>query len=170
MTHSAFFDSLTLRRTLGAFTTGVTVVTLVDDAGRWQGLTVNSFNSVSLNPPLILWSLGLGTPGFEAFQNAERFVVNILAADQVAVSQRFATSIADKFAGIPVRRGLGGAPLLEGCVAALECCTETLYPGGDHIIFIGRVERLHHDPERPPLLYYQGCYREIGQVIQEEAE
>ena len=165
MTQSASFDSLALRRTLGAFTTGVTVVTLIDDAGRWQGLTVNSFNSVSLNPPLILWSLGLGTSGFDTFQNAERFVVNILAADQVAVSQRFAMPIADKFAGIPVRRGLGGAPLLEGCVAALECRTETIYPGGDHIIFIGRVERLHHDPQRPPLLYYQGRYREIGQVL-----
>lgn len=154
------FDSLALRRVLGAFATGITVITIIDAAAQPRGMTVNSFNSVSLEPPLILWSLALNTPDAEAFRDAPRFAVNILAENQKAISDRFASLIHDRFAGIPVTPGLGEVPLLGGCAAALECVTEAIHPGGDHLIIVGRVERLHHHP-RPPLLFHDGQYRAL---------
>jgi len=158
------FDSLELRCTLGAFATGITVISIIDADGKPQGITVNSFNAVSLNPPLILWSLAFDTFNFEAFQTAKRFAVNILAEDQVAISERFASPLNDKFAGLKVSAGLGSVPLLDGCVAALECLTETTYPGGDHIIILGLVERLHRYT-RSPLLYHNGNYMAVGRQL-----
>ena len=165
MADSACFDSLEFRRALGAFVTGITVITLLDDDGTFQGLTVNSFNSVSLDPPLILWSLALATPDFEMFSAVQRFAVNILAQDQIAISQRFATPSSDKFAGVGVSLGLDGVPLIEGCNATLECRTEATHPGGDHIIFLGRVERFHCDEGRP-LVYHQGRYMALGNSLE----
>ena len=165
MADSVPFDSLELRRTLGAFATGVTVISIIDGEGKPRGMTVNSFNSVSLEPPLILWSLALNTPDFAAFQTAKRFAVNILAQDQIAVSERFAALlIADRFAGFKVSAGLGGVPLLDGCVAVLECLTEAIYPGGDHIVILGRVERLHRYL-RAPLIFYDGNYVAVGRSL-----
>ena len=164
MTNPLPFDSLELRSTLGTFVTGVTVISIIDAEGKPQGMTVNSFNAVSLNPPLILWSLALDTPNFEAFQTAKRFAVNILAEDQVAISERFASLLNDKFAGLKVSTGLEGVPLLDGCAAALECLTETIYPGGDHIIILGLVERLHRST-RSPLLYQNGKYMVVGRQL-----
>ncbi len=161
MADSASFDSLEFRRALGAFATGITVITLLDGDGKFQGLTVNSFNSVSLDPPLILWSLARETPDFKLFAGVRRFAVNILAQDQIDISQRFATPSADKFADIEVSLGFDGVPLIAGCNAALECRTETTHPGGDHLIFIGRVERIHNS-EGAPLLYHQGRYMALG--------
>lgn len=115
------FDARELRNVLGAFVTGVTVITALDRDGRPHGLTANSFSSVSLDPPLILWSQSLASPSHPVFLEAERFVVNILADDQVAVSKHFARGGDDKFAGCETRPGLGGVPLIAGCAAYLEC-------------------------------------------------
>jgi flavin reductase (DIM6/NTAB) family NADH-FMN oxidoreductase RutF len=157
---SAEDDHRALRDALGAFATGVTVVTALDPEGRAIGLTVNSFNSVSLEPPLVLWSLSLASPNLEAFRRAGHFAVNVLAADQQALSERFARRNSDKFAGIDWREGLGGAPLLPGCCAVLECRNETQHAGGDHLIFIGRVEGCSRS-DRPPLVFQGGCYRQL---------
>lgn len=149
-----------LRTALGAFATGVTVVTTLDPEGRAIGLTVNSFNTVSLEPPLVLWSLSRASPNLEAFLRAGHFAVNVLAADQQALSERFARRGADKFAGLDWREGLGGAPLLPGCCAILECRNETQHPGGDHLIFIGRVEGCSRSGEAP-LVFHGGRYRQL---------
>ncbi len=154
-------DRLTLRHALGVFPTGVTVVTTLAEDGACVGLTVNSFNSLSLDPPLIMWALVRRSVNLPAFQSAERFAVNILADDQVAISRRFASHVAEKFRGVPIEAGIGGVPLIEGCAAHIECRTHSSHPGGDHILFIGRVERVQtHD--RAPLVFVGGRYREAG--------
>ncbi|MGE6917476.1 flavin reductase [Achromobacter kerstersii] len=152
------FDSRELRRTLGAFTTGVTVVTTLDAEGRPFGVTANSFSSVSLDPPLILWSQSLKSSSYPAFRDAPRFVVNILADHQVPVSNRFAKSGGDKFEGVGYRAGEGGVPILDDCAAYLECEKIAAYPGGDHVIYLGQVHNLHRAGQRP-LAFGDGAYR-----------
>ena len=151
------FDSRELRQVLGSFVTGVTVITTVDAHGKPHGLTANSFSSVSLDPPLILWSQSLKAPSHPVFRDAERFVVNILCDDQVEVSQRFARGGTEKFTGCPTRPGLGGVPLLGGCSAYLECRRISSFPGGDHMIFLGEVERIERTG-RQPLVFGGGRY------------
>jgi flavin reductase (DIM6/NTAB) family NADH-FMN oxidoreductase RutF len=151
------FDARALRQVLGAFVTGVTVITTVDAEGRPHGLTANSFTSVSLDPPLILWSQSLTAPSHPVFREAERFVVNILADDQVEVSNRFARGGADKFSGCPTHPGLGGVPLIEGCAAYLECRRINSFPGGDHLVFLGQVDRIERTG-RQPLVFGGGRY------------
>lgn len=151
------FDARSLRQVLGAFVTGVTVITTVDADGRPHGLTANSFSSVSLDPPLILWSQSLTAPSHPVFRSADRFVVNILADDQVEVSNRFARGGADKFAGCKTSPGLGGVPLIEGCAAYLECRRIDSFPGGDHVVFLGQVERIERTG-RQPLVFGGGRY------------
>lgn len=146
-----------LRQVLGAFATGVTVITALDAHGKAHGLTVNSFSSVSLDPPLILWSQAITAPSHPVFRDAARFAVNILAEDQIEISRRFSTPGLDKFAGLPVLEGLGGVPLIPGCAAYLECTQETRFPGGDHAVFIGRVERIEHGM-RNSLVFASGQY------------
>src|SRR4051812_16822557 len=154
---SADFDLRELRTCLGAFVTGATVITTVDRAGNLHGLTANSFSSVSLEPPLILWSLQIGRRSYPVFREAERFTINILAADQVAVAKRFAGPTQDKFQGVPVTYGIGGLPLIKDCVAYLECRKEAVYPGGDHAVFLGRVEAMQQS-DRKPLAFGGGKY------------
>ncbi|HEX2545845.1 MAG TPA: flavin reductase [Ramlibacter sp.] len=151
------FDARALRQVLGAFVTGVTVITTVDAQGKPHGLTANSFTSVSLDPPLILWSQSLAAPSHPVFRAAERFVVNILADDQVEVSNRFARSSPDKFAGCEWTPGLGGVPLIAGCAAYLECRRMDTFPGGDHAVFLGQVERIERSG-RQPLVFGGGRY------------
>ena len=151
------FDARALRQVLGAFVTGVTVITTVDAQGKPHGLTANSFTSVSLDPPLILWSQSLTAPSHPVFRAAERFVVNILADDQVEVSNRFARGGADKFAGAEWKPGLGGVPLLAGCAAYLECRRMETFPGGDHVVFLGQVDRIERSG-RQPLVFGGGRY------------
>lgn len=146
-----------LRQVLGAFATGVTVITALDAHGKAHGLTVNSFSSVSLDPPLILWSQSVTAPSHPVFRDARRFAVNILSEDQIEVSRRFSTPGQDKFAGLTVIEGLGGVPLIPGCAAYLECTQETRFPGGDHTVFIGRVERIEHGM-RNALVFAGGQY------------
>jgi flavin reductase (DIM6/NTAB) family NADH-FMN oxidoreductase RutF/DNA-binding IclR family transcriptional regulator len=151
------FDQRALRNCLGTYVTGVTIVTTVAPCGTPVGITVNSFSSVSLDPPLVLWSQALCARSFPAFRDAERFVINILAEDQAEISRRFAKAGEDKFANIPIRRGLGGLPIIEGCTAFLECTKSATYPGGDHAVFVGRVENFEHT-ELKPLAFGGGRY------------
>ena len=150
-------DARELRNVLGAFVTGVTVITTVDADGKPHGLTVNSFSSVSLDPPLVLWSQSLRAPSHPVFRDAERFVVNVLSEDQFTVSDRFARGGEDKFAGCKVRHGMGGVPLIEGCTAWIECRREQNLPGGDHMVFLGRVERIQRTQSQP-LVFGGGRY------------
>lgn len=157
------FDPRELRDALGCFATGIAVVTACAPGGEFVGLTVNSFSSVSLEPPLVLWSLDRASPSLGAFSAASHYAVNVLAADQMALSQQFATRAADKFAGVDIAAvGAGGAPLLRGCCAWFECVNELRHDGGDHLIFLGRVARFAHEPGRPPLLYHGGRYRTLA--------
>lgn len=156
------FDLRTFRETLGLFVTGVTIITTRDERGDPVGITANSFNSVSLDPPLILWSVGLKALSLKAFSDADAFAVHILRDDQADLSQRFATSGTDKFNQLPVEPGLGGAPLLPDCAARLECSLHAKYPAGDHLLFIAKVERLTSDPAAMPLVYHGGRYAELS--------
>ncbi len=146
-----------LRSALGAFATGVTVVTARCPEGRTAGLTINSFSSLSLDPPLVLWCLANTAPSRSVFLNASHFAIHVLADDQAHLSKRFSTSLADKFAGLELTRALGGAPAFGGVAALFECERHHTYSGGDHIIFIGQIERYHHS-ERPPLVFHSGRY------------
>jgi flavin reductase (DIM6/NTAB) family NADH-FMN oxidoreductase RutF len=155
------FDTRAFRCALGQFATGIAVVTACGKDGLLAGLTVNSFASVSLDPPLVLWSLGSHSPALSLFRECTHYAINVLAADQTDVSQRFATSQADKFAGLEFSAGLGGAPVLPGCLASFECRNEAIHTGGDHIILIGHVERFTAG-EGSPLLYFGGGYRKLA--------
>lgn len=154
---AAAIDPTELRRCLGAFVTGVTVITALDEDGQPIGMTANSFNSVSLDPPLIVWSLRTSAKIFPQYRRAPRFVVNILSEDQVAISNQFARPVNDRFEGVSTTAGIDGVPLIDGCAAYLECRTEATHPGGDHVIFLGRVERIVAT-SRKPLAFGAGRY------------
>ncbi|WP_257549384.1 flavin reductase family protein [Sphingopyxis sp. DBS4] len=150
-------DRIAFRNALGSFATGVTIVTTCDKAGQDCGLTANSFNSVSLDPPMVLWSLARDSLSMEAFRDSEYFAVHVLAADQEPLSNGFARRGADKFAGLTPDRGAGNVPLLAGCAARFQCRTAYRYEGGDHVIFVGEVIAFDHD-DRAPLLFHGGRY------------
>lgn len=151
----AHFDPRTYRDALGQFATGVTIVTTRDSDGKAVGVTANSFNSVSLDPPLVLWSLARSARSMAAFEQSGQFAVHILASDQDALSNRFASRIEDKFAGLDI--GEDGPPRIEGCSARLVCATRHLYEGGDHVIMVGEVVDYESDG-KPPLLFHGGTY------------
>jgi flavin reductase (DIM6/NTAB) family NADH-FMN oxidoreductase RutF len=153
-----------LRAALGRFATGVAIITCVDPAGQRIGLTANSFSALSLDPPLVLWSLRRSSPSLPVFSTAAHFAVNVLAESQVDLSRRFASQVADKFAHGHWAPGIGGAPVLGGCVAVFECATERELDGGDHALFIGRVVRIS-DVGVAPLLFQGGHYRMVGEVL-----
>ena len=155
------FDSRSLRDALGEFATGVAVVTTRGADGQPVGVTINSFASVSLDPPLVLWSLGLASPSRAGFESCSHYAVNILAADQVELSQRFSQPQEDRFAGLNLNVGAGGAPLLPGCSAWFECRNEARYPGGDHVILVGYVENFRRE-SKAPLIFHGGRYRELA--------
>ncbi|MDY0013815.1 MAG: flavin reductase [Rhodocyclaceae bacterium] len=150
-------DTRQLRNALGAFATGVTIVTTQDASGKDAGMTVNSFSSVSLEPPMVLWSLAKNAHSRDAFLNAEYFGVHILASDQADLSTQFATRGIDKFAGQSVERGHGNVPLLSGCAARFECKTVFRYEGGDHDILVGEVVSFENF-ERESLVFRAGRY------------
>ena len=151
------FDPRAFRRALGNFATGVTVVTAADAAGRKVGVTANSFNSVSLDPPLVLWSLDKRSNSHEVFEQASHFAVNVLAADQIDLSNNFARPKDDRFAEIEYQPGEGGAPVFADCSARFHCENYQQVDGGDHWIMIGKVVAFD-DFGRAPLLYHQGAY------------
>jgi len=150
-------DPNSFRLALGRFVTGVTVITALDAEGKPVGLTANSFNSVSLDPPMVLWSLSRRSKNLEIYENATHFAVNVLSVDQKAISDCFARPAEDRFAGIEWTPGVGGVPVLTGCAAVFECSSEQCYEGGDHVIFLGRVEQFD-DGDRIPLAYHAGGY------------
>jgi 3-hydroxy-9,10-secoandrosta-1,3,5(10)-triene-9,17-dione monooxygenase reductase component len=145
------------RSALGAFATGVTIVTTRTRSGVDVGLTANSFNSLSLDPPMVLWSLAKNAKSLPAFLESGYFAVHVLAASQEALSHTFATRGADKFSGLTIERGRGDIPLLDGCSARFQCRTAVKYEGGDHLVFIGEVEAFDHF-DRPPLVFHGGHY------------
>ncbi len=155
-------DARDFRAALGAFPTGVCLVTTLAPDGQRAGLTVNSFSSVSLEPPMVLWSLARTATSAAVFRDAEYFAINVLAATDAALSSHFAKSGADKFAAFAQRftPGLGSAPVLEGAAATFECHSRHRYYGGDHIIVIGVVERYRHT-DVAPLLFHRGRYAEL---------
>jgi flavin reductase (DIM6/NTAB) family NADH-FMN oxidoreductase RutF len=151
------FDARDFRNALGTFATGVTIVTARGGDGEPVGLTVNSFASVSLDPPLVLWSQSLYAQSLNAFQEATHFVVNVLAADQVELSKKFAGEHDNRFLDVAHIVPSHGAPVIAGCAAHFECRNEARYYGGDHVIFLGRVEHYAHTT-KPTLLFCRGRY------------
>lgn len=150
-------DPAAFRRSLGQFATGVAVLTTFS-GGNPFGMTSNSFASVSLDPPLVLWSLRKASSSFKQFETCEYFAVNVLSSDQVELSQKFAKSGPDKFDAVEWRPGLGGAPLLDGALAVFECKSVRNLEGGDHLIMVGQVERHSRHIEKQALLFAQGRY------------
>ena len=157
-------DARQLRQTLGRFATGVTIVTCVDAAGTRIGLTANSFNALSLDPPLVLWSLRQASPSLGAFRAATHFAINVLAESQVELSRRFASPVVDKFAEGVWSAGQGGAPVLTGAAAVFECASMQAQDTGDHVLFIGRVLALA-DLATAPLLFHGGHYHLLGEIL-----
>lgn len=146
------------RAALATFATGVTIVTARNAAGAPIGLTANSFNSVSLAPPLVLWSLSRQAGSMPAFERGSHYAVHILAAGQHALAERFASKEVDRFAGIAWREGVAGVPLLDGAAAVFECFNRSRYEEGDHVIFVGEVERCASRAGAQPLIYHGGRY------------
>ncbi|MBR0694825.1 flavin reductase family protein [Bradyrhizobium lablabi] len=155
--YNSAIDPRDFRNALGMFATGVTIVTAMSAEGRPYGVTCNSFASVSLNPPLVLWSLGTFSQGLTIFQNASHFAVNVLGASQEALASQFAKSSADKFVGVDWLPGLGSAPVLADVVANFQCRAANRYYGGDHVIFLGAVEAYAYN-RREPLLFARGGF------------
>ena len=142
---------------MGSFATGVTVVTARSPEGTDVGLTANSFNSVSLEPPMVLWSLAKTSRALPVFMSTDFFAVHILASDQESMSTRFSRPSADKFTDIAIERGFGTVPLLPDCSARFQCRTAFRYEGGDHMIFVGQVEQFDHW-DKSPLVFHGGRY------------
>ena len=148
-------------RVCGRFATGVTVATVLDAAGSPHGITVNSFTSVSLEPPLVLICISHRAAVIEHFRNASHFGINVLRADQQHLSEQFARKGRDRFNGLPWRRGEHGVPLIPHCIATIECGVHKIIPAGDHDIFLGRVCHTHCS-EGEPLLYYASGYGSLA--------
>ncbi len=152
------FTAFEFRAALGMFATGVTIVTASGPDGVPVGLTANSFNSVSLEPPLVLWSLSRRAGTMPAFRAGSHYAINILAADQRALAEQFAAKSADRFAGVNWHRGTAGAPVIDGAVAVFECFNRSRYEEGDHVIFVGEVERCTHRAGAQPLIFHGGRF------------
>jgi flavin reductase (DIM6/NTAB) family NADH-FMN oxidoreductase RutF len=154
---SSQIDPRDFRHALGTFATGVTIVTAMGGDGKPYGLTCNSFASVSINPPLVLWSLGMYSQGLPVFQNASHFAVNVLGISHRPLATKFAKTSLDKFDGVKWKLGLGKAPLIADCVAHFQCRAANRYYGGDHVIFLGAVEAYTYN-RKEPLLFVRGGY------------
>ena len=166
---SRVIDKSAFRNALGSFVTGVTIVTARDRDGNPVGLTANSFNSVSLDPPMVLWSLSLGSASLPAFRDATAWAVHVLACDQQDMSDRFARRGVDKFAGLTVTNGPEGAPLIAGYAARFGCRARFEYEGGDHAIFLGEVIDFDRS-DVDPLIYHGGRYGRVMPTGAEEPE
>ncbi|HVZ42563.1 MAG TPA: flavin reductase family protein [Ramlibacter sp.] len=152
------FSAPQFRAALGMFATGVTIVTARTGDARVIGLTANSFNSVSLEPPLVLWSLARSAASLSVFSAGSHYAINVLAADQKPLAERFAGRGADRWRGVTFDEGAGGAPLLHGAAATFECFNRSRYEEGDHVIFVGEVERCTVRAGASPLLFHGGRY------------
>jgi flavin reductase (DIM6/NTAB) family NADH-FMN oxidoreductase RutF len=155
-------DQRSLRNALGCFATGVTVITGCSPDGALLGFTANSFNSVSLDPPLVLFSLDKRASSLPAFSVSDHFAVNVLSDDQRNLSGNFARPHPDKWDNIAYTTWETGCPILVGVVATFECHTRARYDGGDHVIFVGEVLHMASDPSKKPLLYFRGAYGKLS--------
>ncbi len=158
------WDKRDLRTALGSFGTGVTVVTSGNAQSRLVGVTANSFSSVSLEPPIVLWSLVSSSPSLEVFDETGRFVINVLALQQMDFSKQFSKTLTDKFDGVDYIEGLGGLPVIQNCVATFECKTIQRTLVGDHILFLGQVENYVYE-NKAPLLFCQGNYLQVAEAL-----
>jgi len=155
------FDAAELRRVMGCFATGVTVITTRDQTGRPYGLTANAVTSLSLEPPLLLICVDRKAETFPHFFDSKIFVLNILAEDQEDISRRFAKTGGDKFTGVRYRIGRLDTPILEGTLGHVECRIIETLEGGDHVIHVGEVEEADAGDGRP-LLFFRGKYHHLG--------
>ena len=150
------------RGVLGHFATGVAIVTTLDERGEKIGITISSFNSVSLDPPLVLWSVAEDSQSYDVYTEAEYFAVHVLAMDQEDLANRFAQKRGDKFENIDCREGIHGIPVLPKFAACFECSTEHIYPGGDHKIIVGRVRRFEEQEADPLIVHRSRFLRKEG--------
>ena len=156
-------DPTAFRKALGCFATGVTIITTLDAAGRPVGITANSFTSLSLDPPLVLFCLDRKSSSFEAFHKNKNFMVNILRDTQQELSRTFARSSVDKWNGVAFETWDTGCPVFADSIAAMECSVDEIIEGGDHVILIGKVQRMRFDEgDCQPLLYYRGKYAGVA--------
>lgn len=157
----AEIDVRDFRNALGQFATGVTVITTLTPDGRRVGMTANSFTSVSMDPPLVLWCPSKRIPSLADFEQSDHFAINVLATEQHMLSRQFATPAPDKFEGVDLDEGIGGVPLIEGAVARFECRTVARHDAGDHFIYVGEVEKYHYAPAAP-LVFHAGQYHDTA--------
>jgi flavin reductase (DIM6/NTAB) family NADH-FMN oxidoreductase RutF len=155
-------DLKKLRQGLGKFATGVTIVTCADPDGKPCGITVNSFSSVSLEPPLILWNIAKVSNSLNAYLHARHFAINVLADDQRDLSHHFAQSDNPVFDNVDIASNPHGVPLIRHTLACLECSTEQVHETGDHFIIVGRVRSMNFC-DRKPLLFYDGNYAALAE-------
>lgn len=156
-------EARVLRSALGQFTTGVAIVTTAGADGRPLGLTINSFSSVSLAPPIVSWNLQQRSANRRSFLEAKYFAINVLSSSQKTLSRCFATNdVADRFSGLNWRPGIGEVPLIEGALAWFECRMVSTQAVGDHELFLGQVLKCFSQSEELPLVYWQGRYRQLG--------
>jgi flavin reductase (DIM6/NTAB) family NADH-FMN oxidoreductase RutF len=155
-------DQREYRNAVGCFATGVTIVTTLDHNGEKIGITANSFSSLSLDPPLVLFCVDAKINSFEAFESCRHFNINVLRENQMDISNNFARSSDDKWDGIEHGYGENGCPIFDGSVAVLECDKHAMYEGGDHLIMVGEVKKMtYENGECRPLLYYKGSYANL---------
>jgi len=155
------FDGRVLRNALGRFATGVTIVTAIAEDGRAMGMTANSFSSVSLDPPLVLWSLQNNSDVYAVFSGPRHFAINVLSTEQQALSNQYAKKGQHELEPEDFRLGKYGAPVIRHALVTFECELETTHQGGDHLIIVGRVRDMVERPSGEPLLFYCGRYREL---------
>ncbi len=158
------FDTSHFRSALAQFATGVTVITTRDEQGGFFGLTASSFNSVSLTPPLVLWSLSGKSRSMPLFSANSHYVINVLAGDQMHLAERFASRIDDRFAGVDFALSPNGLPVLNGVSAWFECHNRSRYPEGDHVIFVGEVERCAFDT-KPALVFHGSRFAQVSPLL-----
>jgi 3-hydroxy-9,10-secoandrosta-1,3,5(10)-triene-9,17-dione monooxygenase reductase component len=167
-THLPPFEPRKLRNAFGRFPSGVTVITTRSAEGKPEGLTANSFAALSLDPPMVLWSLGKNANSLPSFLKSGHFAINVLGSRQADLSHRFATPSADKFASVETTHGVGGCPILPDVLASFECETQQSLEAGDHILFIGRVLRFGYR-DGPPLGFSAGQYASVNPLPRPEA-
>lgn len=155
-------DSRQFRKALGCFATGVTAITTKIEGEAAIGITANSFSSVSLDPPLVLWCLDNGSDTFSTFERCDSFAINVLRAEQRDLSDRLARQGEHGLEGVPIRDGVNGVPVLAEALAVFDCTVEARYDGGDHTILVGRVSRFSHAEEGEPLIYARGGYNKLA--------
>ena len=157
------FDERHFRSALSQFATGVTVITTRDEQGGFFGMTASSFNSVSLNPPLVLWSLSAQSRGVRLFQGNSHYVINVLASDQSHLAERFASRVEDRFAGVGFDLSPTGLPILQGVAAWFECHNRSRHPEGDHLILVGEVERCAYEV-KPGLVFHGSRFARVAEI------